>query len=135
MLKGRLLAESSRVGMDLEIADLTVVRLGRHDVSESTTPFEGVAPSATSDGRGATTSQPSVWTFADFMRPTSSRRRSPACLNTKTVGGPTSPSATITSWSSPQGFRYRIGDVKGRNEAIEYGVAAGTPRHQLDWGD
>jgi hypothetical protein len=69
MLKGRLLAESLCVGLDLQIADLTVVRLGRHDVSESTTPFEDVAQVATGDGRGAVTSQPSVWTFVDFQAP------------------------------------------------------------------
>jgi hypothetical protein len=32
-------------------------------------------------------------------------------------------------------FRYRIGGNDGRQEAVEYGLAAGTPRHQLDWGD
>ena len=32
-------------------------------------------------------------------------------------------------------FRYRIGDLDGRNEAVAYGIEVGTPRHQLDWGD
>lgn len=32
-------------------------------------------------------------------------------------------------------FRYHIGDDAGRNEAVEYGLAAGTPPHQLDWGE
>jgi hypothetical protein len=69
MLRGRLLAESLRVGMDLEIADLKVVRLGRHDVSESTTPFEDVERSPIRVGSGATASQPKVWTFVDFEAP------------------------------------------------------------------
>jgi hypothetical protein len=32
-------------------------------------------------------------------------------------------------------FRYRIGDEAGREEAVSWGRAAGTPEHQLDWGD
>jgi hypothetical protein len=32
MLTGRVLAESLRVGADLEVADLRVVRIGRHEV-------------------------------------------------------------------------------------------------------
>jgi hypothetical protein len=63
MLTGRLLAESLRPGYDLLIADLRVVRLGRHDVTASTIP--GADP----DGGGATASQPSIWTFVDFEAP------------------------------------------------------------------
>ena len=32
-------------------------------------------------------------------------------------------------------FRYRIGDQRAREEAVAWGRAAGTPEHQLDWGD
>jgi hypothetical protein len=32
-------------------------------------------------------------------------------------------------------FRYREGDAAGREEAVAHGRAAGTPEHQLDWGD
>jgi hypothetical protein len=63
MLTGRLLAESLRPGYELLIADLRVVRLGRHDVTASTIP--GADP----DGGGATASQPSIWTFVDFEAP------------------------------------------------------------------
>ena len=140
MLKGRLLAESLRVGMDLEIADLTVVRLGRHDVSESTTPFAEVEPSATGDGRGATTSQPSVWTFVDFEAPDERAdelaqalagmlEREDGWWADFTVGDD-----HVVVFAAKV-FRYRIGDAEGRNEAIRHGIAAGTPRHQLDWGD
>ena len=48
MLTGRLLAESLRVGADLEVADLRVVRIGRHEVSNSTTPFDGSDPAGDS---------------------------------------------------------------------------------------
>jgi hypothetical protein len=32
-------------------------------------------------------------------------------------------------------FRYRKGDRAARDEVVAYGRAAGTPEHQLDWGD
>lgn len=32
-------------------------------------------------------------------------------------------------------FRYRRGDVEGREEAMRYGESVGVPRHQLDWPD
>ena len=68
MLTGRLLAESLRVGADLEVADLRVVRIGRHDVSNSTTPSDGFDPSDDSP-RGAVAGQPRIWTFLDFEAP------------------------------------------------------------------
>ena len=46
MLRGRLLTESLRVGTDLRITSLRVVRVGRHDVSDSTSA-----------------GQPGIWTF------------------------------------------------------------------------
>src|SRR5215213_3303736 len=68
MLTGRLLAESLRVGVDLEVADLRVVRIGRHDVSHSTTPSDSSYPA--DDGpRGAVAGQPPIWTFLDFEAP------------------------------------------------------------------
>jgi hypothetical protein len=32
-------------------------------------------------------------------------------------------------------FRYRKGDLAARARAVDHGRAAGTPEHQLDWGD
>ena len=68
MLTGRLLAEGLRVGADLEVADLRVVRIGRHDVSKSTTPSDGSDP-AGDRPRGAVAGQPPIWTFLDFEAP------------------------------------------------------------------
>src|SRR5215207_4330138 len=68
MLTGRLLAESLRVGADLEVADLRVVRIGRHDVSNSTAPSEGSDAPGDSAG-GAVAGQPRIWTFVDFEAP------------------------------------------------------------------
>jgi hypothetical protein len=140
MLRGRLLAESLRVGMDLEIADLKVVRLGRHDVSESTTPFEDVERSPIRVGSGATASQPKVWTFVDFEAPAERAdelaqalagmlERQDGWWADFTVGDD-----RVVVFAD-RVFRYRVGDAEGRDEAIEYGVSVGTPRHQLDWGD
>ena len=51
MLTGRLLAESLRVCADLEVADLRVVRIGRHDVS--TRQLALMAPTLLTTARGA----------------------------------------------------------------------------------
>jgi hypothetical protein len=32
-------------------------------------------------------------------------------------------------------FRYRKGDAAARAAVVAYGRAAGTPEHQLDWGE
>jgi hypothetical protein len=137
MLKGRLLAESLIVGHDLRVPDLRVVRIGRHDVSESTTPAgeAGATPTA-----GAVETQPSIWTFVDFEAPD---ERADALA--QAIAG-----ALLADdgwWAdfvvgddhvvifAGKVLRYRIGDDAGREAAVRYGLAAGTPRHQLDWGD
>jgi hypothetical protein len=38
MLRGRLIAESCKPGVDIKVPNLRLVRFGRHDVSESTMP-------------------------------------------------------------------------------------------------
>lgn len=52
MLRGVLLAESLRVGHELRVEGLTLRRVVRKDVSDSTTP-----------------AQPNVWTFLEFAAP------------------------------------------------------------------
>src|SRR5829696_1202580 len=104
MLRGRLLAESIRVGADLEVADLRVVRIGRHDVSSSTIPSGDFDP-ADDSPRGAVAGQPLIWTFLDFAKlptiePTIWHRHSPRRWRLRPVGGPTSSSAVIMWWSS-----------------------------------
>jgi len=140
VLKGRLLAESLRVGHDLEVPSLKVVRIGRHDVSESTKPFADTTETSISDPGGASSSQPSVWTFVDFEAPDESADQIADALADALL-------ADHGWWAdfivgndhvvvfAGKVFRYRIGDNDGRQEAVEYGLAAGTPRHQLDWGD
>jgi hypothetical protein len=123
MLHGRLLAESLRVGTDLTVEDLRVTRLGRHDESASTAG-----------------SQPAVWTFVDFAAPDERADELAAAL-----------AATLLpddGWYADfevgdehvvvfagRSFRYRRGDHAARAEVVAYGRAAGTPEHQLDWGE
>jgi hypothetical protein len=145
VLSGRLLAESLRLGHDLQVADLTVTRVGRHDVTGSTVPEKDVAGTpraedpATSSS-GATGSQPSVWTFIDFEAPDDradelARALADALLAEDGWWADFTVGEDHVVVFANKVFRYRVGDVAARNEAIEYGLAAGTPRHQLDWGD
>ena len=140
MLKGRLLAESLRVGVDLQVADLVVSRLGRHDVSASTAPSDDVETASNAGNQGAIESQPSVWTFVDFEAPDERADELAQAL----AGALLAEDGWYADFTvagdhvvvfAGKVFRYRIGDSDGRNEAIEHGVAVGTPRHQLDWGD
>jgi hypothetical protein len=137
MLTGTLLAESLRVGHDLRVADLVVTRLGRHDVSRSTAPS---AEQPRADGDGAVDGQPDVWTFVDFAAPDERAAELADALAAAllpdlgwyadfTVAGD-----HVVVFAG-RVFRYRIGDAAGRRAAVEHGLAAGTPAHQLDWGD
>jgi hypothetical protein len=140
VLTGRLIAESLRVGQDLRVPGLTVARLGRHDVTRSTTPFEGVASDSADRSEGASGTQPNIWTFVDFEAPDERADELAEALARAlmrengwwadfVVGDD-----HVVVFASKV-FRYRIGDADARNAAVDYGVAAGTPRHQLDWGD
>jgi hypothetical protein len=139
MLKGRLIVESLKTGVDLEISDLCLVRLGRYDVSDSTTPFTdgGVAPSGAA---GSVAGQPPVWTFLDFEAPD---ERAGELAQALAAGL----ESKLGWWAdfivaedhvvvfADRVFRYRIGDHEAREQAVAWGRAAGTPEHQLDWGD
>jgi hypothetical protein len=102
MLTGRLLAESLRLGADLEVAALRVVRIGRHDVSKSTTPSDGSDP-AGDRPQGAVAGQPPIWTFLDFEAPDDRAddlaQALAAGLESET-GGRTLSSEEIMWWSS-----------------------------------
>jgi hypothetical protein len=76
MLHGRILAESLRVGCDIQVPQLRLVRIAREDVSGSTS-----------------TIQPDVWTLLDVQAPDELARG----------GMPTSESVRIMSWSFPGG--------------------------------
>jgi hypothetical protein len=123
MLRGRLLAESLRVGADLRIPALRVVRVGRHDVSGSTT-----------------NAQPGVWTFLDFEAPeevadeladalAGALTRDPGWYADFEVGND-----HVVVFAG-RVFRYAKGDRAGRAAAADYGRTVGVPDHQLDWGE
>jgi hypothetical protein len=123
MMNGRLLAESLRLGADLDLADVRLTRLGRHDVSPSVAD-----------------SQPKIWTFVDFEVPEERADALAAAL----AGALLPDDGWYADFQSPQEhvvvfadriFRYRKGDLAARARAVDYGRAAGTPEHQLDWGD
>jgi hypothetical protein len=123
MLRGRLLTESLRVGVDLRVPSLRVVRVGRHDVSGS-----------------SSTGQPGIWTFLDFEAPDETADDlAQALADTMTdepgwyadfeVGGD-----HVVVFPG-RVFRYVKGDNPARDKAVEYGRNVGVPEHQLDWGE
>jgi hypothetical protein len=54
MLSGRLIAESCKPGFDIQVPNLRLVRIGRHDVTETTLPADERDASPTPGGRGPT---------------------------------------------------------------------------------
>jgi hypothetical protein len=123
MLRGRIIAESLRVGAELTVPDLRLANLGRHDVSDSTVP-----------------SQPSIWTFVDVEAPDDRADELARALSEAlrpedgwyadfVVGD-----EHVVVFSG-RIFRYSRPDETGRAEAVAYGRRMGTPQHQLDWDD
>ena len=123
MLSGRILAESLRVGCELRVRDLRLVRVDRLDVSAGAAPY-----------------QPGVWTLLDVEGPDDVADDLAAALSEGLVDG--------GGWYADfrvgadhvivfpgRVFRYAVGDRAGREAAVEYGKSAGVPAHQLDWGE
>ena len=123
MLRGRIVAEGLKAGAVLEVPELRLSSLSRHDVADSTTA-----------------SQPDRWTFVDVEAPSSRADELAAALAAALL--------PEDGWYADfrlddehvvvfaeAVFRYRVGDAAGRQEAVDHGRAAGTPEHQLDWDD
>ena len=123
VFRGRLLAESLRTGADVAVPDLRLVRLGRHDVADS-----------------VSASQPDVWTFVDVELPGARVTELTAVLEAALrpedgwYADYQSTSEHVVVFAG-RSLRYRKGDAAARAAAVAYGRAAGTPEHQLDWGD
>jgi hypothetical protein len=118
---GRVLAESLRVGVDLSVHGPRLMRLGRHDVGESTSP-----------------TQPRVWTFVDFEVPDERADELAAALaaallpdNGWYADFQSEDEHVVVFAGRASG--YRKGDAAARQEVVAHGRAAGTPEHQLDW--
>ncbi|MFD6287616.1 hypothetical protein [Streptomyces sp. NPDC060205] len=138
MIRGRIIAESLRAGADIRLAGLSLVRLGRHDVSVSTLPANEGAGGE--DQHGVVDGQPCTWTFVDFEG-ADSLADDLAQLLARSLDPNHGWWADFTVDATEhvivfagRWFRYRIGDETGRAEAVAWGRAAGTPEHQLDWG-
>lgn len=123
MFHGRLLAESLRPGADVAVPELRVTRIGRHDVAGSTSR-----------------TQPDVWTFVDFELPDArvdelTDALAAALLSeTGWYADLQSPTEHVVVFAG-RAFRYGKGDSRARAEVVAYGRVAGTPEHQLDWGE
>ena len=122
-MKGTLLAESLKVGAELNIPGLRLTSVARRDLSAS-----------------VSAAQPPVWTFLEFEADDD-------------VAGPLAASLAAAllaegGWYadfsagddhvvvfSGQIFRYHHADLDGRRQAMDYGRVIGVPEHQLDWPD
>jgi hypothetical protein len=123
MLKGTLLAESLRIGADLNVPGLRATRLSRRDVSSS-----------------ASAAQPSGWTFLDFeadddVAGALARSLADALLADGGWYADFMVGDDHVVVFAGKVFRYRRGDQAGRAAAVEYGRTVSVPAHQLDWRD
>jgi hypothetical protein len=132
MLTGRLLTESLRVGADLSIPGPARYSPRQNDVSSSTTPEDSAVDVDGDQPGGATNAQPQVWTFLDFEAPDERAEELAEALAAALD--------TVTGWWADfivgeehvvvfanRVFRYRIGDHKGRDEAVAWDVPLGPP--------
>ena len=132
-MRGRLIAESVRVGAALALTGVELIAVSRHDVSAGTRAGEEPR-----EVDGAVASQPSVWTFIDFAGPDS--------VADDVAGRLAGVLSAEGGWYADMDvaedkivvfsdavFRYRRGDATGRERAAEHGRRAGVPEHQLDW--
>lgn len=114
--------ESLRIGAELAVADVTLRRLGREDVSAS-----------------AATTQPTVWAFVDFEAPDD---RAPELA--EALAGALLPDGgwyanfevgeELVVVFAGRVFRYEKGDRAAHRDAVACAIAAGIPEHQIDWG-
>ena len=132
-VRGRVIAESLRVGATVDFAGVELTSVGRHDVSVGTRPDGGVRVED-----GAIAGQPSVWTFVDFAGPDDlaepvAQELAAALLNEGGWYADIDVGDDKIVVFANRVFRYRRGDPDGRAEAAEHGRSVGVPEHQLDW--
>lgn len=123
MFRGRILAESLKLDVDLIVPDVRLHRLGRRDVSDS-----------------SVSTQPTIWTFLDFEAP-DNRAEELATGLAEALSADGGWYADFRSETEHvvifpgKTFRYAKGDRDGFDAAVEYGRSIGVPDHQLDWED
>lgn len=136
MLHGRLIAESCKPGLDIQVPSLRLVRLGRHDVTETTLPADerDAAPTP-----GVVAGQPRIWTFVDVEGPNDiADELAQAFANTLQPELGWWADFTIDDFErviafAGRVFRFKVGDEVASAEAKAWGRAHGTPEAQLDW--
>jgi hypothetical protein len=137
MLSGRLIAESCKPGVDIQVPNLRLVRIGRHDVTETTLPGDERDGSATP---GVVAGQPTIWTFVDFEGPADiADGLAQAFANALQSDLGWWADFTIDDIErviafAGRVFRFRVGDEAASEEAKAWGREHGTPESQLDWG-
>jgi hypothetical protein len=132
-VRGRLIAESMRIGSWLELSGLELVAVSRNDVSAGTRVGE-----APRDVDGAVEGQPPVWTFVDFAAPDErtdevAQRLSEVLLAEGGWYADMDAGEDKIVVFAGTVFRYARGDAAGRERAREHGRRVGVPEHQLDW--
>lgn len=136
MFQGRLIAESCKPGIDIQVPKLRLVRIGRHDVTESTLPADERDEASTP---GVIAGQPTIWTFVDFEGPNEiADELARAFANALQPDLGWWADFTIDDTErvvvfAEKVFRYRVGDRTASAEAKAWGLAHGTPESQLDW--
>jgi hypothetical protein len=124
MIEGTLIAESLRVGANLEGLTLTVRRISRYRA------------------QGTTPDQPEVWTVLDFEAGEGGAGEGGAGELAEAFAGVLDQPGWYMNFQSPaesfivfpgRVFRYPRGDEAGRAEAQAYGRRLFIPEEQLDW--
>lgn len=120
MLSGTLLAESIRVGAELNTDGLVVTRIFRRDEPDEPPGM------------------PAIWTFIEFEAEDDRADEIAGRLADVLIaeGGwfaDFSVGEEHVVVFAGKVFRYRNGDQAGRAQATEYGLSVGCPADQLDW--
>ena len=121
MIEGTLIAESLRVGTDLEDLKLTVRKISRRRQDD------------------ATPGQPEIWTLLEFEADEADAGHLAQALASALEDQPEawyadfrSPAETFVVFPG-RIFRYPRGDHAGRAEAEAHGRQLAVPESQLDW--
>ena len=132
-MRGRLIAESMRVGAAPALEGVELAGVSRNDVSAGTRAGE-----APREVDGAVDGQPSVWTFVDFTGPDAraddvARQLSEVLLAEGGWYADIDVAGDKIVVFAGAVYRYERGDAAGRARAADHGRRAGVPEHQLDW--
>ena len=120
-LRGAIICESLKPGTNLDGYEMRITKWRRYEVPE---PAEW---------------QPNIWTLIEFETPEEDSDALAQRLS-KDLASP----GWYANWNTATQavvvfpdkiFRYKRGDKAGRKRAQKYGLDAGVPEPQLDWGD